>query len=147
MNDMIFIGKRTDNSDWVEGFLFNHYDSFYEEYRLHIQNSKTKVSFEVNPDTISRGTGRTDKNNKKIYEGHIIKATILYDYIGIVRFGEYAMSDSASKTHLGFYIEWVNNEIGRPDFIFWLNKYGKRIEIIGNIHDNPELVAERKAHE
>lgn len=140
MNSFLCYGKRVDNNKWVEGLLYNHYDSFYEEYRPHIQNLKTKVSFEVNPDTISRGTGRTDKNNKNIYEGHIIKATIPYEYVGVVRFGEYAMPDSGSKTHLGFYIEWINNDSIRPDFSFWLNRYGKQIEIVGNIHDGYDLL-------
>lgn len=162
MSDRLICGKRLDNGEWVEGHTMIITD-IHEERTVYIAQLGTKFTAymdehgnigeiegficKVNSDTIGRGTGRTDKNKKNIYEGHIIKATVSFEYIGIVRFGEYAMPDSISKTHLGFYIEWINDEFIRPDFGFWLSKYEKQIEIIGNVHDNPELFSEVNTNE
>ena len=89
----------------------------------------------VYTDTISEFTGLTDKNGKKIFEGDIIAYTIpdeSYAY-GIVKFRE--------TNEVGFCVEWFNrHDTGwlRQDIGFWA-KF-REIKVIGNIHDNPELL-------
>ena len=137
MRETLFRGKRIDNGEWVEGLLFYHYDSFYEKYRLHIQKVKLKVSFEIDPSTIGQYTGLT-ANGKKIFEGDIIKIvpdcdcsddysiSNVYSYNGIFCVDYHG--DDFDATALGFLEDYL------PDGNF---------EVIGNIHDNPELLEDK----
>lgn len=132
MNDFLFHGKRVDNGEWVEGLLFFYHDSFYQEYRLRIQNLKTKVSFEVDPDTVGQYSGKDDKNHKKIFDGNIIKESS-NGIIGVVRFGEY--TNNQDYNHIGFYIQWDDefSDCYRQDLGFWTDR--REIEVIGDVHD------------
>ena len=77
----------------------------------------------VDRDTLGQFIGLYDKNNKEIYEGDVIK-------------------DSDSRTA---YVKWLNQECG---FFLVYKHYDSRItslivpylEVIGNIHDNPDLI-------
>lgn len=82
---------------------------------------------QVNRDTIGQFTGLLDKNGREIYEGDIIRFV------------------NGQKKVNG---EWVDNEFvytveyseGRFYGISGLSKVLNSVEVIGNIHDNPELI-------
>lgn len=87
-------------------------------------------------------TGLKDKNGRLIYEGDIVKAEVEepeLKVIGIITFGRYVHD-------LGFYVEWKGAPAEprkyypgwRADLFYWLEDEG--LEIIGNIHENPELL-------
>lgn len=68
-------------------------------------------------------TGLLDKNGKEIYEGDIVKAPIYND--------SYKLEDCVDKIEWG-YDHW---EKGRVHHIPW-----KSLEVIGNIHENHDLL-------
>ena len=74
-------------------------------------------------DTIGQYTGLTDKNGKKIFEGDICKHRSNYS-------GEYIISVVTYTD--GEFLAMVGNNSG-----FCLSD---KLEVIGNIHDNPELL-------
>ena len=125
MREILFRGKRTDNGEWVEGTYFPPANTLIS-YKLElIDGVVTFMDFCVIPETVGQYTGFTDKNGKKIFEGDIIR-----------------------KTNKGRHPEIFTANI-RTDFR--VNEevyYGPcehftescEYEIIGNIHDNPELM-------
>lgn len=122
MREILFRGKRLDMDAWEEGFYAHLKDVMRdrESHRIYNRFSESDCGafypewYEVDPATVGQYTGRTDKNGKKIFEGDIIKAE--WGYQGEVDFDSfiYAMMESTIDDNA---------------------------EIIGNIHDNPELLA------
>lgn len=119
-----------DSGEWVEGFYtcFNG-----DEYRIYTGYSETDCGdhypdwFNVLPETVGQYTGLTDKNGKRIFEGDILKNEYeknKYQYFKVFY---------CSRT----YCWLVENKYGMLGKLY--NVIGD-IEIIGNIHDNPELL-------
>lgn len=89
-------------------------------------------------------TGLKDKNGTLIYEGDIIKNEVEEekDIFGIISFGQNDMN-------FGFYVKWMGDGAEprkyypgwRHDLCFWLNEGWI---VIGNIHENPEVLEEGK---
>ena len=132
MREILFRAKRSDNGEWVEGLLFYRYDSFYEEYRLHIQKVKPKVSFEIDPNTVCQFTGLVDKYNKKIFENDIISCTEPYDvYRGGEIKGKVVYKISSFVMEYKKFNISLRNELPKPEFC-----------VIGNIYDNKDLIGE-----
>ena len=142
---VIFRGKRTDNGKWVKGYLYITHIGSHEIGSYDAEINIERLTFDVIPETVGQYTGLTDKNGKRIFEGDIVRATIEraercqspriengvigYDCIGMIglilykdKNGENVWSDFFNELSLSGLIE---------DYYF---------EIIGNIHDNPELL-------
>jgi uncharacterized phage protein (TIGR01671 family) len=84
-------------------------------------------------------TGLKDKNRKEIYEGDVIPYHFNRITVGTVKYGEYhnPFDSDNHGGHIGFYLEWNDeNSLLRVDLGYWI----KVSEIIGNTHENPELV-------
>lgn len=127
MREILFRGKRTNDGKWIEGSLCTTLPSDAECYTIsYFDEGIYYTEEDVIPDTVGQYTGLTDKNGKKIFEGDIMP---VYEqgmeyYYKVVYNGDcfmLAMLDSEQ----GSYPLSVKNTIS---------------EIIGNIHDNPELL-------
>lgn len=142
MREILFRGKRVDNGEWVEGQLLYFRAIVGEnELALIVESCEWDNSNEwfnlckrakVIPETIGQYTGLTDKNGKKIFEGDIISTDIKRPYL-IVEFRDGCFMFNCNDGGEDYY-----------DIMLPICKephkeypYG---EIIGNIHDNPELV-------
>ena len=142
MREILFRGKRVGFNEWIEGYYFQRKNNEYVEGFIAAQMSKCAAEFKpVYPETVGQYTGLTDKNGKKIFEGDIVKLNSP-NIIGIICFGKYAKTpDTLKKTFLGFYIDWHDyGMLFRRDIAFYTDQYGVQIEVIGNIHDNPDLL-------
>jgi len=116
-----FRGKRTDNGEWVYGYY--KYDSIYNEHLI-LEDGKW---FVVTLETVGQFTGLFDKNEKEIYEGDIT-------HIGI-------KGSLARIIHLdgAFQYEYLTKPQNPDAYRFEYHKMNKH-EVVGNIHDNPELL-------
>lgn len=124
MREILFRGKRVDNGEWVYGYPYENYrNSCLRKLIALPPNEFGRGEYiEVIPETIGQYTGLTDKNGEKIFEGDIF--TYKEEYAKI----EY---DDDSAMFIIQFDDWY------MDFDFL---HGHEVEILGNIHDNPELL-------
>jgi uncharacterized phage protein (TIGR01671 family) len=115
------------NGDWYYGNLAiipEHIRGFHVEVGSYISNSSgMPFAYQVRPETVGQYTGLNDKNGKEIYEGDIFKNSL--DWVAVVEWEK-------EGRFLGSTIE---NELK----IVYINRE-PRVEVIGNIHVNPELL-------
>lgn len=134
MREILFRGKRTDDYEWIEGSLCTTIPSDEDFYTIsYFDFEGYYIEEKVIPETVGQYTGLTDKNDKKIFEGDIVvcKQAIngnLIDYYVEIGFVEMKYGAFGLHRKQGYY---------RP-FKDWLEDY--EYEVIGNIHDNPELL-------
>lgn len=148
MRDILFRGKRLDNGEWVEGdyfrkYIYDRYDNGSLHYLIGWQvtdndGEKFNDYEDVDPDTVGQYTGMKDKNGKKIFEGDIFK-----DYSGIFRSvfrvpGGLAFEDNPVSFGYDHRAPvYPYSSIAEMQNASWLSRY---CEIIGNIHDHPDLL-------
>lgn len=128
MREILFRGKRFCDGEWVDGSLF--IDEKKDKHEILVGYVNYRVGWEVIPDTVGQFTGLTDKNGKKIFEGDIVQY-----------YGTYALEVFIENGHTK--IRWfdtvTNSECTELFFGHDEEALGE-VEVIGNIHDNPELL-------
>lgn len=122
MREILFRGREYCSKDFVYGDVIRDGDEF--SIREHFR----PVCHIVIPETVGQYTGLKDKNGKRIFEGDIL---ILY------RFGYKPIRGEVKYYTQSFKISCPKQSPYGWKFLRGLNK---RWEIIGNIHDNPELL-------
>ncbi len=142
MREILFRGKRTDCGEWIEGFYSaEEYDPYIGkiEYIPRIQIIGKCVSLGVIPETVGQYTGLTDKNGVRIFEGDIVKG-IAYS---VERIGVIVWIDEIASFGVR-YFKSVSSTAWENSSILHCASMGKTdefaAEIIGNIHDKPELL-------
>ena len=123
MREILFRGK-TLLGKWIEGDLLNYLG--YGKVHI-VRHCLGAGGQEVIPETVGQYTGLTDKNGKKIFEGDVVRTTF---------------DDYNTKNLVCFWNE-SNIEFGleKDDFDIGLGYLAPlELEVIGNIHDNPELL-------
>lgn len=139
MREILFRGKRADNGEWVYGYLIQYNERHYIYYQKPDEMCQTGswlTGERVIPETVGQYTGLTDKNGKRIFEGDIVKVYIK-GYCTICTVG---WAETVAHFQL-----WQINTIPKTPTNLNLGNYD--CEVIGNIHDNPELLKGEKENE
>ena len=148
MREILFRGKRVNNGKWVEGFYCKH-DTVMVCFTTDDPKTKHLIitdgfcdwgfepplrAVEVDPATVGQCSGLTDKNGKPIFEADVVRFTerqLGGKDVPVVEAVEF--SEGGFATHRYFLNNWLRNAIKG-------NCQLEDIEVIGNIHDNPELL-------
>lgn len=133
MREILFRGKRKNDGEWVLGFYERTWLTNGEvitEIRDVEEPFRMQVFHEVIPETVGQYTGLTDKNGKRIFEGDIISFK-MYSALGYLRcrIGVVQYCDRSAR----FYVLATTGDA-------WNLCECEDIEVIGNIHDNPEVL-------
>lgn len=148
--EIVCKAKRTDNGEWVEGvptYPEHEIGKCYMITRVHGMDERFgygnsgKVllihgAYEVDPETVCRYAGLTDKNEKKIFESDILRISKKSDGMGGYYFPllECPVNVSVKFDLCAYMLETIGDEkyyISFPDA--WCHY---ECEVIGNIHDN-----------
>lgn len=157
MREITFRGKTNDQynartGEWIYGQLLVRpvHEGGMDEYFICETGhkfirclNKVPCTYKVDPETVGQYTGLADKNGKRIFEGDIVKThyanTPKSDFIEQVVFldGRFCCLYEFGKSKI-----W--SQLHDKDFklISDYSVYKEWCEVIGNIHDNPELIAE-----
>lgn len=127
MREIIFRGKRLDNGKWIEGYYMQRNN----KPRIVVEKNNNLEVYEVNPSTVGQYTGLKDKNGKRIWEGDVLLSE---------SWCKGSRSKNPYHTVLWEGVSWrakgYNGELEvNPDL-----DVKNDFEVIGNIHDNPELI-------
>ena len=120
MREILFRGKRMDNGEWVYGCLLQ-----FKGFAIFDHDWKTYVP--VHGETVGQCTGLTDKNGKRIFEGDVVSADADSPRMAVCWEPGYAEFRAC-------WLDWFGNRLYRS--LCGTDK----LEVIGNIHDNPELL-------
>ena len=121
MREILFKGKSLLSGEWVEGYYIGPI-GVLDVHEICDIHDITGTRVEVDPSTVCQYTGMTDKNGTKIFEGDIVEC-LGGEYYS----GHYEISAIAQ-------IEDIR------DMAMYNFLNAEKIEVIGNIHDSPELL-------
>ena len=138
MREILFRGKRitghrdgTPDGTMLYGCLFIDKKG-QPKIKWYNEQYGISVTSNVDPNTVGQYTGLTDKNGRKIFEGDIIQVT--WSVKGRPPVHE---THTVVYSQSGFFAETKGKlRVQLPHYTF----IGLSVEVIGNIHDNPELL-------
>lgn len=135
MRKILFRGKRVDNGEWILGSLIKvkiknatAWIIFKPDFAFTNDGMKSLGHAHVDPETVGQCVGLKDMNGKWIFEGdvleHHIQGNILVNR-GVVNW------DAKNA-------RWAH-QLNTMNPCFYMHN-PETVEVIGNIHDNPELL-------
>ena len=130
MREILFRGKQKDNDEWIEGYLYITQRGQYEISRYSKSYDCERYTSVVIPSTVGQYTGLTDKNGNKIFEGDIIDTPDRL--VKVVWF--------AGNAQFDLHFIRFKDDITITNFKGIHMRDLKEYEVIGNIHDNSELL-------
>lgn len=127
---------------WVLGYLY--IENPKKPFITYFDDEGNYIESVVDPETIGQDSGLQDKNQKKIFEGDILKTEEKGSYTFIVNFGEHPLFHSGGAKDYGYYVSGADSFTKkcfkgglRSDILYWLNE---GYVVAGNVTDNPELL-------
>lgn len=134
MREILFRAKNAVTNKWAEGG-YCHYDDIADhgrddcDYIVEKHDGKSFPFIKINLETLGQYTGFNDRDDNKIFEGDIIRRwwgrKDFQNTVYVIRFKNGAFCAEYSDTNYCFPIDTMLKN---------------KIEVIGNIYDNPELL-------
>ena len=151
MREILFRGKVKNTNEWQYGDLRH-----WTKKSVGIHHQELHTTLRVIPETVGQYTGLTDKNGKKIFEGDIFKFNdevwssyytscgTEYDSWEVENYGVVGFNEDLAKYD---FVEYKFNENSveadlHENHDIEFAEFIGDLEVIGNIHDNPELLKE-----
>ena len=128
MREILFRGQRVGNRKWVRGDLVHGRGSYKGRVYICKADAKTQykvIGFEVVPETIGQYLEVRDRKQKRIFKGDIVRKTNNGRHPKIFVANECAPFYTQEEVYYGPFEHFTEP---------------CEYEIIGNIHDNPELL-------
>ena len=126
---------RDSNGEWHYGDLEHSPVGKFCRIHEYWDNGIYKGQVDVDPETVGQFTGLCDLHGKEVYEGDIVR---------------FRVSDNRYKRNPRYITKTIryDNRLARfeADGIFWINLSSDRIEVVGNIHDDKNLL-EKGGHQ
>jgi uncharacterized phage protein (TIGR01671 family) len=129
--EIVFRGKDVKSGRWEFGYFTECVEPMDEPVVLSYITDIENNSFIVYRETVSQYTGLKDSTGKRIFEGDIVKVRDPYSGCWSVNGGEVIFSTE----YVGGWVLTSNGKDGLN-----IGTRTNNIKIIGNIHDNPELL-------
>lgn len=131
MREILFRGKSIQKNSWVYGYYIELLKPRILDAKMTKDQGSAgdwiyKVSA-VDPATVGQYTGLDDKNGHKIFEGDVVE----FQYRKKAHKGIVEIQRGAA---------FVRNKVGVLDDHLHVMICFRPLEVIGNIHDNPELM-------
>lgn len=147
MRTIKFRGKRVDNGEWV-------YGGFARRCRgaipVILDSDESSVTFRVVlPETVGQFTGLLDKNGTEIYEGDVLQRIPNEQYSDATGIPLDMLREDIGEGGDLVFVRYDESQssvmylsLSRKFNVHWLNT--QYFTIIGNIHDNPELLKQNE---
>jgi uncharacterized phage protein (TIGR01671 family) len=135
MREILFRGKDNKTGEW-------RYGNLETGGVLYLIRLKIYEWF-VDPETVGQYTGLDDRNGVKIFEGDIVRK-VIRETGGEGKSGKIVFENGAFAIIYDGYLPFDFQTVVTLHFYSEkVLKYAE-LEVIGNIHDNPELTEEKK---
>lgn len=125
MREIKFRGKRLSNGQWIYGGI----SVFNGDVTMFDENDFANSAYDVDPATVGQYTGLKARNGKEIYEGDKLRIRGNVTAVVVWRNQGFDILDTCA---------WTPTNKGVIEGFVYVPT--KTMEIIGNIHDDPELL-------
>lgn len=128
-----FRGKTTVGGIWAYGSLLQREDTTTGIVHCEICNF---LNWDVDPETVGQFTGLLDKDGKEIYEGDLVSFSGSKDIPPlkvVFRNGAFGLYHSTD------FLKDIYGNGAFWGYLYRLEEIKFTVEVIGNIHDNPDL--------
>lgn len=160
MREQLHRAKRIDNKEWVEGYYFHDTDkrivTTEADYIIGFEdkNDSQMQNIEVFPKTLCEFSGEYDRCHKRIFEDDFLKDENGFVYRVVFEAGAFCL---VAVTEFNIPYDTLPKDTDSDEFdgnladnivpiyvLKWNNsEWNTNFEIIGNLHDNPELLERR----